>query len=128
MPHRTSPNAPYNLTTEHGRAQSFAHSAQGAFLAANVESAMLSEMEEVCSDLENLIDKEMAKLNPDCIVNADLLTEFSQFQGELGVRDREVFSPMLAAYIEERAAVRVDMQVLTKLVQQIRNLFDIDPT
>lgn len=123
MPHRHNPNTPYCLTTEHGRAQSAAHSAHGAFLAQIVELALEDHNDSVSSELETLLDKAMAQLNPACITDDTLLADFANFQTELGVRDKEAFAPMVEAYIAERSAVRTDMQHLVNLIKSIRKLF-----
>lgn len=126
MPHRNNQNAPYNLTTEHGRAQSAAHSTHGAFLAGVVETALDQQAEKTATDLETLLDKAMAVLTPSCITSDELMVQLANFQAELGVRDKEEFGPIVQAYIEERVAVRADMQHLVNLVSSVRKLFNLE--
>lgn len=119
-------NQPYDLTTEHGRAQAHAHSAHGAMLAAEVETSMLTQLEELGSEIEQLSDKVLAELNSESIASAALLEQFATFQTELGVRDKEAFQPLFEAYNEERTIARVDMQRLVKLIKKIRVVLEID--
>ena len=119
-------NQPYDLTTEHGRAQAHAHSAHGAMLAAEVETSMLTQLEELGSEIEQLSDKVLADLNTEAVASAELLEQLATFQSELGVRDKEAFAPILESYNNERTIVRLDMQRLVKLIKKIRVVLEID--
>lgn len=119
------PNMPYNLTTEHGRAQSYAHGEQGAFLVGEVEKALTEQETKTADAVEAAIDKELNNLNPIDSANDNLLAEFSIFQSELGKRDAKEFAVLLAAYSEERQALHGNIALLTGLVNQIKSLVGI---
>lgn len=119
-------NQPYDLTTEHGRAQAHAHSAHGAMLAAEVEASMLTQLEELGSEIEELSDKVLSELNAEAVASAAVLEQLATFQSELGVRDKEAFAPILESYNDERTVVRLDMQRLIKLIKKIRVVLEID--
>jgi hypothetical protein len=119
-------NQPYDLTTEHGRAQARAHSAHGAMLVAEVETSMLTQLEELGSEIEQLTDKVLADLNTEAVASAELLEQLATFQSELGVRDKEAFAPILESYNDERTVIRLDMQRLIKLIKKIRVVLEIE--
>ena len=119
-------NAPYSLTTEHGRAQSHAHSAHGAFLAASVETAMLTHAEEISEELCTLMTKGMADVNINCATDHTLFHQLTEFNNELGVRDKQVFTPLVLAYAEEHKEVIENFQRLIKLIREIQTMFGID--
>ena len=119
-------NSLYDLTTEHGRAQSHAHSAHGAFLVEIVEESLLSQLENLQGDIEQLTGKVLAELNTELATGTDVLEQLATFQTELGVRDKEAFQPIFEAFNENRTAVLVDMQRLVNLVKQIRVVLEID--
>ena len=118
-------NMPYNLTTEHGRAQSYAHSEQGAFLVGEVERALEEQEARTAKAVELSIDKELANLNPIDSASDNLLQEFSIFQQELGKRDAKEFAVLLAAYSEERQVLHGNIALLTALVNEIKTLVGI---
>lgn len=120
-------NTPYNLTTEHGRAQSYAHGEQGAFLATEVEKALTEQEAKTANKVEAAIDKELNNLNPIDSASDNLLAEFSIFQSELGKRDAKEFAILLAAYSEERQVLHGNIVLLTALVNQIKTLLGIVP-
>jgi uncharacterized protein YbgA (DUF1722 family) len=119
-------NQPYDLTTEHGRAQARAHSAHGAMLASEVETSLLNQLEKLGLEIEQLTDKVLAELNTEAVASAVLLEQLATFQSELGVRDKEAFGPILEAYRDERTIVCLDMQRLVKLIKKVRVALDID--
>lgn len=119
-------NSLYDLTTEHGRAQSHAHSAHGAFLVEIVEESMLNQLEKLQSTIEQSSDKVLEDLNTGVVNGQELLEQFTTFHKELGVRDKAAFQPIFEAFKENHIAVLVDMQRLIKLVKQIRVVLEID--
>lgn len=126
MPYKTTLNAPYNLLTSNGRAQAYAYSAQGASLAVAIESAMLTTLEEVTEELEQLIDKKMYMVALDKSADADLENSLMAFHEELGKRDKEVFAPLLEAYKDERKFRNENLDRVVELVNEIRKMFSIE--
>lgn len=57
-------NMPYNLTTKHGRAQSYAHGEQGAFIVREVEKALEEQSSKLATEVDQLVSKEIDNLNP----------------------------------------------------------------
>lgn len=118
MHHQTT-NAPYNLTTEHGRAQSHAHSAQGAFLAQQIETGVNNVLNGLCEEVLELIFKEKEKLSPEVLTEFQLDQHFHIFHNELGVRDRAVFNSLLTGYRDERQLLVQQIQILADIVRTI---------
>lgn len=119
-------NAPYSLATEHGRAQSYAHSTHGAFLTASVETAMLTHAEEISEELCTLMTKGMANVNINCATDHTLFQQLTEFNNELGVRDKEEFTPLVLAYAEEHKEVIENFQRLMKLIREIQTMFGVN--
>lgn len=119
------PNRPYSLATEHGRSQSIAHSAHGAYLADTIEQCVQEELGALAEKIEQLIEKEMAHLNPVPEEN-DLHAELSIFQSELGKRDSKEFQPLLNAYSEEWTFMQGNIALLKKLLEEIKTVVGID--
>ena len=117
-------NVPYNLLTEHGRAQSYAYSPQGASLASMVESSMLTTLEEVSEDLDKLIHTAMLQVATNSRADADLEIRLEAFRSELGVRDEPVFELLLADYKAERKFRNQNLDTLLKLVKDIQEMFN----
>ena len=122
MPHK---NAPYNLLTEHGRAQSYAHSRQGAHIVDALEVAIQTTREELSEELEKLIDKSMADVATDSRADSDLLNRLTLFRSELGTRDEPVFKLLLEDYKTERDFRNENLDKVLKLVSDIRLMFTI---
>jgi superoxide dismutase len=126
MPHRNSPNKPYSLATEHGRAQSIAHSAHGAFLADAVDKCLQDASKLLAEKIDTLIEKEFSALNPVNGSSGDLHAELSIFSQELGIRDHKEFQPLLVAYGEERTSLQGNIDILKNLIEQIKAMIGIE--
>ena len=114
------PNIPYNLTTEHGRAQSYAHGEQGAFLVTEVEKALDEQKAKIAYNVDAAIATEFAQLNPTDSSSDNLLEELTVFRSSLGIRDANAFKPLLIAYSEERQALLQNLELLKTLVVRKR--------
>lgn len=123
MPAHTPAHQPYDLTTEHGRAQSFAYSAHGAMLAEAVETSLQAQTDELCDQVETLVDKELARLTE---AENSLHGELAIFLSELGKRDAAEFRPLLTAYGEERQILDENIVILKQLVEQLKKLVGVE--
>ncbi len=123
-------NRPYDLTTSHGRAQSTAHSAHGAFLANVVEQAIEDALNKdaLAEQIGEMIIDEWNGLNPVDHTDRELLDEFKVFHAELGVRDAEQFKPLLKALEERHSALEGNMIILTKVITKIEEALGLDIT
>ena len=118
-------HAPYSLLTEHGRAQSYAYSQQGAHIASAIETSMLATLEEVSVDLEKLIHNGTEDIATDSRADSDLYNQLEVFRSELGKRDEAVFKLLLQDYKTERDFRNENFDRLLKLVEDIRLMFNI---
>ena len=121
--HHFSKHQPYDLTTSFGRAQSYAHSLQGAYLVNLVETVLQEAAEDNWEELEKLIAGAEEQAQPNCLADSQLLDHLSIFKTELGKRDRAEFEPLYAAYSEERQVFQQQLQILTDLVEAVKLLF-----
>lgn len=126
MPYRNALNSPYNLLTPHGRAQSYAYSAQGAALAEAVEFAIEQALDKLTLELEELIDTKMLDVATDMRADEDLEHQLTIFQSELGCRDRREFEPMLTSYKEERHFRNANFDKVVELIKAIRKTARIE--
>jgi hypothetical protein len=123
MPAHTPAHQCYDLTTEHGRAQSFAYSAHGAMLAEAVETSLQAQTDELCNQVETLVAKELERLTE---VETSLYSELAIFSSELSKRDAKGFRPLLTAYEEERQILNENIVILTNLVEQLKKLVGVE--
>lgn len=126
MPYMPAPNKPFELTTEHGRAQAHAHSEYGDMLASTVEHALQEQTDEVCDRVEALVEKEIEQLNKVDVEDQTLTQNLWLFHSELGVRDKNAFAKLVQAYETERAQLVGNIALLTRLIDEIKVQVGID--
>lgn len=122
QPHQT-PNTPYNLTTEHGRSQSFAHGPWGAFLTKNVEQALQDQHEKFAFAVHNAVTAAVEKLSAETLAEFALRRHFEEFLEDLGKHDKERFAVLLRSYRQERKLFEEQIEIHTKLLAEIEELF-----
>lgn len=126
MPHMPASNKPFDLTTEHGRAQSHAHSPHGAFLVAVVEYCLQEQTDELCDRVETYIEKELEQLNEVELEDQSLTQNLWLLHSELGVRDKKPLSALIRAYEDERSKLVGNIAILTKIVEDVKIHVGID--
>jgi uncharacterized protein YbgA (DUF1722 family) len=126
MPQLPPANQPYDLTTEHGRAQSFAHSPYGAMLAEIMEQNIETAREELATSVDEAITKQLEGLNNLNLDDKILTQNLWIFHSELGARDKNAFAKLVREYEEERAHLVADINTLLELVNQVRELHDLE--
>ena len=119
------PNQPYNLTSAHGRAQSIAHSAQGAYLADIVQSAMDEQKEDIANLVEVLLDKADEDFNLKCLKDENLPKEFEIFSKNITKSKRAEFEILLAEYLCERKECQLQLALMAKLMDALKNMFEL---
>lgn len=123
MPKHTPPHRPYDLTTPHGRAQSYAHGKHGAFLVSIIEQAL----EEQAVTLRKEFQKELEKEISDCVKQLSedwqkphsFSMAFENFRQELGKRDKLAFEPLVDEYKLDSNTTRKDLTVLFKFLEKV---------
>lgn len=126
MPYMLAPNKPFDLTTEHGRAQSYAYSSHGAFLVAVVEYCLQEQTDEVCDRVETYIEKELEQLNDVELKDQSLTQNLWLLHNELGVRDKKPLAALIRAYEDERSKLVGNITILTKLIEDVKIHVGID--
>lgn len=126
MHYTTHGNKPYDLATEHGRAQSYAHGEYGAFLVRTIEQSLENTQEQDGEIIANLVEAVGATVDWSAVQGEELSEQLVQFQKELGCRDAEVFLPICAAYEEERKRVEEVVKELKDLVNKICKICKVE--
>lgn len=124
--HHVTSNQPYDLTTEHGRAQSHAHSAHGAFLVAQIEKCLNEHERASLLEIREEVCKVLSNLDPTNTASDNLLGELRVFESELGSRDRAAFHPLVNAYSEQQQSLTKNLNAMLYLAQQIKSLISTE--
>lgn len=126
MLHIHTNHQPYDLTTEHGRAQSFAHGKWAATIAEKVDVALAENSAKVKFELHALIESDLVHISEDFIKDHNVENNLLEFAGELGKRDQEVFKPITETYLAQREESVKQFKLLMQLVEKIKKHFDLE--
>jgi uncharacterized protein YbgA (DUF1722 family) len=88
----------------------------------NIETAQ----EELATSVDEAITKQLEGLNNLNLNDETLKQNLWIFHSELGSRDKNAFAKLVREYEEERAHLVADINTLLELVNQVRELHDLE--